>query len=128
MPSRDPKLLTPLLQEFWPLLRNWYMKKYPGRAIFLTCTHRPVKEQAAIYAKNAPGRILTRCDGVIKVSKHNYQPAKAFDVAISIKGKVVWEDGFYTPLGGAIKDLGYEDKVRWGGWWTFHDFPHFEET
>jgi hypothetical protein len=126
MPSRDPKDLAPLLQEFWPKLRAWYMGKYPGRALILTCTHRTPAEQAAIYAQNKPGRILTRCDGVNTLSKHNHLPALAFDVAVCEKGVAQWREDYYMPLGAAIKELGYEGRVRWGGWWTFKDYPHLE--
>lgn len=126
MPSRDPKYLNPLLQEFWPKLRAWYMGKFPGRAIFLTCTHRTPEEQAAIFAQNKPGHILTRCDGVKIKSKHNEMPAQAFDIAISEKGIVQWKEVYYIPLGRAIEELGYKDRVRWGGWFSFRDYPHFE--
>jgi len=126
MPSRDPKLLTDMLQYFWPALRACYMKKFPGRALFLTCTHRTPEEQQAIFAQNKPGHILTRCDGINNLSKHNYSPAQAFDVAVSEKGIVQWDPSYYLPLGAMIKELGYETKVRWGGHFSFRDYPHFE--
>lgn len=126
MASRDPKDLAPLLQEFWPKLRAWYIGKFPGRAIFLTCTHRTPEEQAEIFAKNRPGKILTRCDGVNIKSKHNELPALAFDVAISERGVVQWREDYYLPLGKAILELGYKDRIRWGGWFSFRDYPHFE--
>ena len=127
MASRDPKDLTPLLAEFWPKLRAWYMNKFPGRALILTCTHRTPEEQAAIFARNAPGRILTRCDGYKIKSKHNELPALAFDVAVAERGAVVWREDYYVPLGAAIKALGYEGRVRWGGWFSFRDYPHMEQ-
>ena len=126
MPSRDIKDCVPLLQEFWPKVKGWYEGKFPGRTIFLTCTFRTVKEQQEIFAQNRPGRVFTRCDGIKNKSNHNLIPSQAIDVAVSIKGRVVWEDEFYTPLGGAVKDLNYTDRIRWGGWFSFHDFPHFE--
>lgn len=103
------------------------MAKFPGRALFLTCTHRTTEEQAALFAQNKPGAILTRCDGVKIKSKHNAMPAEAFDVAISEKGVVKWEDSYYLCLGDSIKELGYDGKIRWGGWFSsFRDRPHME--
>lgn len=126
MPSRDPKLLHPLLQEFWPKLRAWYMTKFPGRAIFLTATYRSPEEQLALFKQNRPGRILTRCDGTKIKSNHNLNPSKAFDVAVSEKGVVQWQEVYYIPMGRAIQELGYEGRIRWGGWFSFRDYPHFE--
>ena len=126
MPSRDIKDCTPLLQEFWPRLQAWYKAKFPAHALILTCTHRTPQEQAAIFAQNKPGRILTRCDGTKIKSKHNAFPAQAFDVAVLDGGRVTWNDRYYVPLGLAIKELGYEGRIRWGGSFSFRDYPHFE--
>jgi hypothetical protein len=126
MPSRDIKDCEALLQEFWPKLERWYIQKYGGKYLFLTCTARSVEEQQAIFAKNAPGSILTRCDGVKNKSKHNYEPAQAFDVAVSDGKQTLWQEEFYIGLGSAIKDIGYEGRIRWGGWFSFRDYPHFE--
>ena len=132
MPSRDSADLCPRLQEFWPKLKGWYEAKFPERELFLTCTHRSVKEQQEIYKRNRPGAILTRVDGIKVKSKHNYKPAHAFDVAVRIKGAspegpvVVWQEVYYIPLGRAISELGYSGRIRWGGWWSFRDYPHFE--
>lgn len=126
MPSRKIEDCEPLLQEFWLKLRKWYMTKFPGRAIFLTATYRSPEEQAEIFAKNKPGRILTRCDGTKIKSNHNFNPSKAFDVAVSEKGVVQWQEVYYIPLGRAIQELGYEGRIRWGGWFSFRDYQHFE--
>ena len=127
-PTRNYTDLTPILQKFWLALRPWYSNQYPGRSLFITCAYRSVEEQQAIFAKNRPGRIITKCDGVTSLSKHNTLPSRAFDVAVTLKGVVRWEDEYYKPLGGAIKALGYEGKIRWGGWFSsFKDYPHLEE-
>lgn len=125
-PSRDPKDLTSVLQEFWPKLKGWYEAKFPDRKLILTCTYRTPEEQAAIFAQNRPGHILTRCDGTNIKSKHNYLPSQAFDVAVVIGGKAQWQEVFYIPLGRAIGELGYSDRIRWGGHFSFRDYPHFE--
>jgi peptidoglycan L-alanyl-D-glutamate endopeptidase CwlK len=127
-PARDPKKLTPLLREFWPKLKEAYEKAYPGRFLFLSCTYRSPEEQKALYDQNRPGRVLTRCDGFDRLSNHNYDPARAFDCFIVIDNRAVWEPVYYTVLGKMIKELGYEGKIRWGGWFSsFKDYPHFEE-
>jgi len=94
--------------------------------VFLTHTYRSPEEQKAIYNRNKPGRVLTRCDGYVIKSKHNYTPSKAFDIAVKDKGIVKWEDTYYMNLGTAISELGYTGKVRWGGWFSFRDYCHFE--
>lgn len=123
---KDPTQLEPILQEFWPKLRELYMKAYPGRALVLTHTYRTPEEQKTIYDQNKPGAILTRCDGYIKKSMHNYFPSKAFDIAVFIKGKAQWDDVYYKDLGKFIDTLGYTGKIRWGGWFSFRDYCHFE--
>lgn len=127
MPSRDPKDLCITLQIFWPKLKAWYEAKFPERRLILTCTHRTVEEQQALFKQNAKtGKIVTQLDGINKLSKHNYLPALAMDIAVVISGKAEWGVDFYKPLGGAIGELGFNGKIRWGGWFSFRDFPHFE--
>ena len=126
MPSRNIADCEPLLQEFWPKLQTWYEALFPGRELFLTCTCRSAEEQQEIFKKNTPGQILTRCDGIKNLSKHNYKPAKALDFAVKVAGVVQWRESYYLDIGTAIEDLGYEGKVRWGGYFSFKDYPHLE--
>ena len=68
MPSRDPKDLCVTLQIFWPKLKAWYEAKFPERRLILTCTHRTVEEQQALFKQNAKtGKIVTQLDGVNKL-------------------------------------------------------------
>jgi peptidoglycan L-alanyl-D-glutamate endopeptidase CwlK len=134
MASRDIKDCDPLLQEFWEKLRPWYSNKYPGRELFLSCTYRSPAEQAALYesGRTRPGPILTHMNGVDKFSRHNHKPALAFDVAVRIPGRdgmvTVWANGYFEGLGAALDDLGYRDKVSWGGdYKVWKDYPHFEK-
>ena len=126
MASRDITDCVPELQEFWPLLRDRYKLLFPNRELFLTCTHRSQQEQAALFAKNTEHNIITRCDGIKKLSKHNYFPAKAFDVGIKLRGLVVWDNGYFMPLGRVLRELDKEGHIRWGGEFSFFDGPHFE--
>ena len=129
MPSRDSKNLTPFLQEVWEELRTWYTAVFPERELFLTCTYRSPQEQAGLYklGRTVKGKVVTMCDGVKTMSKHNEKPARAFDVAVREDGKVVWDEIYFVPIGRAILESKYKDRVRWGGNFKFRDFPHVEE-
>ena len=128
MPSRDPKDLCVTLQIFWPKLKAWYEAKFPERRLMLSWTHRTPAEQLEMFKRNKPGSILTRCDGYKKLSKHNYFPAHALDVFVIIGGKSEWDESFYMPLRQALIDLGYDDRIVWGGNWVSFkgDVYHFE--
>lgn len=127
MPSRDPLDLCPTLQVFWPKLRDWYEEKFPGRRLILTCTHRTKDEQRVLFSMNdSTGKIVTRCDGVKTLSKHNYYPSHAFDVAVIINERAKWDESLFTPIGKAIEELNYSDRISWGGNWSFRDYPHVQ--
>ena len=128
MPSRDIKDCDQILQDCYPLLKAEYEKLFPGRELFLTCTKRSPEEQEALYkqGRGAPGPIVTQIDGVKKMSMHNYAPARAFDVGIKLHDLVVWGDDYFLPLGKCLKNICFDKAVRWGGEFSFHDYPHFE--
>lgn len=99
--------------------------------------HRSVERQQDLYAsgRTKPGPILTKCDGVTVLSKHNREPSLAVDVA---PYPVDWQDRdrFYF-FAGFVKAtaLMLEIPVRWGGDWDgdtevrderFVDLPHWE--
>ena len=131
MASRDPEKMCPMLRHFWWRLSAWYIKKFPDRNLILTATYRTPKEQFSIFKRNRPGMILTKCDGYEKKSKHNYLPSHAFDVAVMAPqgayGKVVvWEEEYYKPFAEAMAFLDPQGKFRWGGNFSFKDYPHFE--
>jgi peptidoglycan L-alanyl-D-glutamate endopeptidase CwlK len=83
----------------------------------------------------------TKIDGVNRLSKHNYWPSMAVDVA---PYPVAWADrerfhffaGFVLGVGYSLFDEGeVEHLIRWGGDWDqdtevsdneFDDLPHFE--
>ena len=113
------------------MLKLDYENQFMGRELFLTCTLRSIQEQQEIFARNKPGEILTKCDGVRIFSKHNPLPgqqlSRAFDVGVKLGGVVVWGDMYFTPLGLCLDVLKYRDKIRWGGdFKSFKDYPHFE--
>lgn len=126
MTSRNADDLTPELKEKWILLRQKYITQYPKRDVILTCTYRSPEEQAELYqhGRSKEGPIITNCDGVRTISKHNVMPARAFDVAVLNCGKAVWDDDSYLPLGQIAKELG----LVWGGnFKKLKDLPHFQQ-
>src|SRR5262245_59083688 len=109
----------------WPAIVSQYESLYPGRTAIITCTHRSVEEQKELYCngRTKPGPVVTNCDGVSTLSKHNSLPAKALDFAILVNGKITWEEFEYVRLGKIAADMGF----TWGGNWThFKDYPHIE--
>lgn len=132
MASRDPALLCPTLFVFWGKFKKRYEEKFMGRRVLLTCTQRPVEEQQSLFAvgRTKPGKIITKCDGVKIKSKHNYTPAHAFDFAVFLlrdgKWAVSWDEQYYKDGAALIKELGYEGRIRSGGWFSFRDWPHME--
>ena len=91
----------------------------------LTEFHRTTERQAELYAqgRTAPGGVVTNCDGVIKLSKH--QSWEAVDIVI------VLEDGRRTlqhvPEYDILGKLWEQIGGTWGGRFTsFFDIYHFE--
>ncbi len=102
---------------------------------------RSSEEQARLYAqgRTMPGRIVTQCDGVVKLSKHQgvdgEKPSTAVDL---VPYPIDWEDEermvyFAGFVKGVAVRMGI--KIRWGGDWNsdtetdderFRDLPHFE--
>lgn len=100
--------------------------------------HRSVAVQQEYYKKGRfgnPGPIVTQIDGVKKKGKHNYDPAKAVDVA---PYPINWNDREqFVYMAGLILGIAhvYGINLRWGGDWDedhnlieekFRDLPHFE--
>jgi peptidoglycan L-alanyl-D-glutamate endopeptidase CwlK len=100
--------------------------EHSGLDILLTQGVRSVAQQQALYSQGRfrPGKIVTNCDGVVKVSNH--QPKDdgygyAVDVAWRIKGRITWE-GPWSTLG----QLATAHGLVWGGNWKWQDLCHLE--
>lgn len=89
---------------------------------------RTKSEQHGLYTKG-----LSKCDGVIKISKH--QEGKALDFYAFVNGKASWEYHHLALVGAAFLQassmLSY--PIKWGGLWegkanSFYgwDMPHIE--
>ena len=124
MPSTRLSDAEPALQLAYACLLADF-RENTGHDLLLTCTHRTVDEQRALYSKGrtAPGQRVTNVDGVSQMSNHNYTPARAVDVAVVVHGKVSWSPADYAPLGELAKRYG----LVWGGSWkSIKDYPHLE--
>lgn len=115
----DEKLRNAWLDILWQ-----YEDQHPGLSAIITCTYRSPEEQQELYAqgRTKPGPVVTYCDGVTKMSKHNSLPSRALDFAVVVNGKVSWEPGQYEPVGILAEAQGFV----WGGRWKMKDYPHIE--
>lgn len=89
--SRDAKDLTDSLKDKYYLLVQ--KMKEQGYEVILTCAYRSGTEQAQLYAIGrtiSPGHAKLT-DKQPGQSKHNFLPARAFDIAISMHGKLLWD-------------------------------------
>ena len=127
--SKDITKAVPLLYEFWHDLEPWYLNKFPGRKLILTHVDRTPVEQLRLFCQGRlpenPGEIVTWKDGFVRFSKHNYMPARAFDVAIIVGGHADWRETAALGMVGAVEALGYAGRVRWGVIGA-KDYYHFE--
>jgi len=76
--------------------------------------HRTKDQQKALYeiGRSIPGKIVTNCDGEIKISNH--QLWIAADLVLIQYGKIVWgrcEE--YERLG----EVAFSEGLGWGGDW-----------
>lgn len=71
-------------------------------------------------------QVVTNCDGVVKVSRHNHSPSLAIDIA---PYPIDWKDiKRFVALSNVVKRAAETVgvKIEWGGDWKFKDFPHYE--
>ena len=95
--------------------------------------HRSLEDQKKYYDEG-----LSKIDGINLKSKHNYQPARAFDFYCYVNGKSDYSKEAMCFVAAWIlctaKQMGI--NIRWGGNWdedgeiitdqTFVDTPHIE--
>jgi peptidoglycan L-alanyl-D-glutamate endopeptidase CwlK len=100
---------------------------HEGLTVILTQGVRSVAQQQALYAqgRTRPGKVVTNCDGLIKVSNH--QPkldgyGYAVDVAWrNAHGDITWEGPWET-----LGRLAQAHGLVWGGTWRWKDLCHLE--
>lgn len=112
-----------------------------GVEVILTCTYRSEEEQARLYAQGrdpkVPGAIVTNARA--GQSKHNTvdaqgrPAAEAYDVALIVNGKAIWQDNPATPenemdLWLTVGAHGTVAGLRWYGepGAKFREMPHFQ--
>ena len=69
-----------------PKLQEIFNEAIKHRDITIIQGHRSIEEQKKFFEKG-----LSKCDGIRNLSNHNYDPARAVDVAPYNKG-IDWED------------------------------------
>lgn len=125
MPSRKIEDLVKELQDAWRVALVAYVTTYPEQPQpFITCTYRSPEEQLELYAigRTKPGTIVTQLKSG---SKHNTNPARAFDIAFQKDGKLVWDKKHFIRFASVIKSI--NPAIEWGGdWKKFKDYPHFQ--
>lgn len=103
----------------------------------IVCGHRTASEQKALYAKGRTekGPIVTSCDGVIKISKHQSQEdgySHAVDIYPFFNGQVQVN---HTDTVKCLKQIAAHIKkvaeklniqITWLGDHKMRDYPHFE--
>lgn len=147
MNSRDIKYLDPYLQEAFNYADTEWDKRYPNLPNpFLTQTYRSVEYQNMLYAqgrrtlevvntlrkaqdlgpiKESQNKKVTNAIG--GKSKHNSNPAKAFDICFwdESKKKLDWSEHLFKKFYDIIIEK--YPKVFWGkNFKTFADVPHYE--
>lgn len=99
--------------------------------------HRTIRQQKRLYTfgreyPNKNLKIVTMCDGVNKLSKHNSIPSQAIDIFAYVDGKASWDAEHYKIINNAFKKASEELNInyKWGGNFksknNFKDYPHFE--
>jgi len=93
-----------------------------GIDLLVVQAYRSLGEQAAIYAqgRTAPGKVVTNARPGF--SWHNF--GRAYDVAVVIEGRLLWQGAEYSRAGKIGKSLG----LVWGGDFkgVRGDLGHFE--
>jgi len=128
--SRDYKLAHQELIKRFSRLTTAFSERFPGKTLLITCTYRSPEEQNRLYRLGRKGnevvdssKVVTKINGVTKLSNHNKYPARAIDVAVMNGGKITWNEADYYPLLALSKEF---DLVSGGSWDGFLDWPHLE--
>lgn len=103
----------------------------------ITWGYRSPVKQNELYqqGRTTEGKIVTYVDGYVKMSKHNYNPSQAVDIACYINKTLTWNAEIYKIVASHIIDVAEElflsgkitNRITWGGnWRKLKDWPHFQ--
>jgi len=113
----------------WSTQQNAPERDVTRLELHLFETHRPAAEQQKRYeTRDAKGRRVTKCDGIVQWSRHQDSPSTAMDLAIKLDGKWTWDTSDplvragYEAIRDAAEALGFES----GGRWPMGDYPHVQ--
>lgn len=101
---------------------------HDGLDILLTQGVRSVAQQQALFAigRFRPGKIVTNCDGIIKVSNHQVK-ADGFGYAVDVAWRT--PEGLITWIGPWDRMMTLAEAgglIAGGRWVNFPDRPHLE--
>lgn len=130
--SRDLRLAHPIFLKVFPPLREEFGLE-TKMELHISCTYRSPKAQGDLYAigrTKAPlgaRHVVTHCNGIDSLSKHNIFPAEAIDCYVTYAGKTIWDEKAFEPL----RELAPKYGLYWGGLGLgknrkFIDRPHLE--
>lgn len=143
-PSTKAADLSNPLAALWHRLYAAFSDEFPDYDLRLTCTHRPPELQLMLFAVGRTqnrvtkrwtvtdeNKVLTNCDGEVKMSKHNFYPARAFDVAVidRLRNVPVWvikERPVPEPWKRLVELGAQIGLLNGGSWKSPPDWPHFE--
>lgn len=119
--------LHPTLAYAFARTKQEYIRRYPsGNRPYLLYSFRDNALQAKLYAqgRTAPGPIVTYKKA--GTSKHNRNPAEAFDVAfVTDSYELDYSTQQYRDFYEILSEIAPE--IVWGGLWSgLKDYPHFE--
>lgn len=129
MASRKIEDLHIDLQTIYTYASGEFKKQYPtSPQPFLTCTHRPDKEQNELYAQ---GRSVGKLGAIVTNAKagqspHNFKPALAMDIAFKNANQTLdWSSSLFIKFNKIIQAK-FPNRVTFGGDFKFKDYPHYE--
>ena len=134
-----------------------YAIKYSTIDFILVEGHRSKEKQFELFKKGRKfsngsweivnsKKVVTNIDGINLYSKHNFNPSKAVDIAVYIKGRydLLYDEMHLSNIAGTIIGLSrylkskelIKNEIIWGANWNndgmilydhlFIDLPHFE--
>lgn len=142
MPSKDISRACSILRQIIVQVLADFNAEQQGYVLRPVCIERTTEEQQAEWAKGrtAPGKIVTKIDGVHQKSAHQWQASHgeygvhAIDLGVFTgwEGDAKYLDNIEDPkvlaLYNYIGNVAHRYGLAWGGdlWKSFTDRPHVQ--